>query len=74
MATPLPPPPSTINCTTGTLKNVYLFISYMPYSRISQDKQVFNLAKKFKGISNQISIALINFWKFKNFNHMVVVC
>ena len=48
MATPLPPPPplSTINCTTGTLKNVYLFISYMPYSRISQDKQVFNLANK----------------------------
>ena len=48
MATPLPPPPSTINCTTGTLKNVYLFISYMPYSRISQDKQVFNLANKME--------------------------
>ena len=25
---------------------VYLLISYMPYSRISQDKQVFNLANK----------------------------
>ena len=49
MATPFPlphppPPPSSINCTTGTLKNVYLFVSYMPYSRISQIKKVFNLA------------------------------
>ena len=43
---PPPPPLSTINCTTGTLKKLYLFVSYMPYSRISQDKKVFNLAIK----------------------------
>ena len=47
MATPSPLPPlSTINCTTGPLKKLYLFVSYMPYSRISQDKKVFNLANK----------------------------
>ena len=47
MATPLPPPPlALLTAQQEILKNVYLFISYMPYSRISQDKQVFNLANK----------------------------
>ena len=47
MATPSPPPPfSTITAQQELLKKLYLFVSYMPYSHISRDKKVFNLANK----------------------------
>ena len=47
MATPFPlshSPVSTMNCTTGTLKHIYIFVPHMPYPRISHIKKVFNPA------------------------------
>ena len=61
-------PQTDIALSTGQqeLKRyMYLIVSYLPYSRISQIKKVFNPANAIQSISNQIIIALvINFRHF----------
>ena len=46
LPTPPPPPPLALLTAQQELLKLYmyLFVSYMPYSRVSQIKKVFNLA------------------------------
>ena len=47
MATPLLPPPLALLTAQQELKKMCIYLyNIMPYSRISQDKQVFSLANK----------------------------
>ena len=48
MATPFPFPLALLTAQQELKKYMYLFVSYMSCSCISQDKKVFNLANKIE--------------------------
>ena len=63
-------PLALLTAQQDLLKYMYLFVSYMPYSRTSQYKKIFYLEMQFKDLSNQITIALIIY--IRNFKILIM--
>ena len=68
---PSPSPIRTINCTTRTLKNICIYLYHICHIQVFLKLRKYLIQHmQFKGISNQITIALII--NFRNFKILII--